>query len=387
MSDAVGIVAGAGSRVIQRATSRYSVELARDWNDAALRLREDLAKAQMTPFQHGHWLGAWYDVHGNDPDSMPLVAIVRDRGQHGVLAVLPLVIRHQHNARIAEFAGGADYNAPILGSLVDGQTIDPKAFWDAVRHALASAPGGCDIVRFTKMPLAVGQLANPLAALPAVQPCDIVGHRLDIPEDYEDHRLARERTFRKELERSWRVFAKNEGARFERITDLARALHVFATLEMQQSARMRETGQEYSLDDKASSDFHRDLIMRGLEDGYVVLTALTCGETIVATLLGICIEASYLMVRISNAGGVWSKCSPGRLIIDHTMASLHHDGSRNFDFSVGSYDYKRRFGVSPVPLVDLVTAVNARGRLMLAAWSVLKSVQDRAAAFRLQKQP
>lgn len=384
MSDAAGIVAGAGSSVIRGATPHYAVELVRDWDEASLRLREDLATAQMTPFQHGHWLGAWYDVHRNEAGCKPLIAIVRDHRQQRVLAILPLVIRHQHHARIAEFAGGADYNAPILRSQADGQAIDPRAFWAAVRHALATA-GGCDVVRFTKMPAAVGHLANPLAALPATEPCAITGHRLEIPEDYEEHRLARERTFRKELERSWRVFTKHEGARFERITDIARALHVFATLEMQQSARMREMGQDYSLDDKSTSDFHRDLITRGLEDGYVVLTALTCGETIVATLLGICIEASYLMVRISNAGGIWSKCSPGRLIIDHTMAALHQDGTRNFDFSVGSYDYKRRFGVSSVPLFDLVAPVNWRGRLMLAVWSLLKSAQERAAALKPQQ--
>jgi len=383
MSDAAGIVAGAGSQVIRRATSHYTVELASDWNEAALRLREDLATAQMTPFQHAHWLGAWYDVHRNAPGCTPLIAVVRDGQQHRVLAILPLVMRSQHHARIAEFAGGADYNAPILASLTDGQAIEPHAFWGAVRQALAAR--GCDVVRFTKMPASIGHLANPFVAHPAVHSCEITGHHLQIPESYEDHRLARERTFRKELERSWRVFTKHEGARFERITDLARALHVFATLEVQQSARMREMGQEYSLDDKSTSDFHRDLITRGLEDGYVVLTALTCGETIVATLLGICIEASYLMVRISNAGGIWSKCSPGRLIIDHTMAALHHEGTRNFDFSVGSYDYKRRFGVSPVPLFDLIAPVNWRGRLMLALWSMMKSVQVRAAALRPQQ--
>jgi CelD/BcsL family acetyltransferase involved in cellulose biosynthesis len=67
------------------------------------------------------------------------------------------------------------------------------------------------------------------------------------------------------------------------------------------------------------------------------------------------------MVRISNAGEKWSNCSPGRLIIERTMAALHKDGVREFDFSIGNYAYKRRFGVAPLPLVDITAALSWRG--------------------------
>jgi CelD/BcsL family acetyltransferase involved in cellulose biosynthesis len=67
------------------------------------------------------------------------------------------------------------------------------------------------------------------------------------------------------------------------------------------------------------------------------------------------------MVRISNAGEKWSKCSPGRLIIERTMAALHKDGVRKFDFSIGNYAYKRRFGVAHLPLVDISAALSWRG--------------------------
>ncbi|WP_211912086.1 GNAT family N-acetyltransferase [Tardiphaga alba] len=383
MSQAAGMISGVRIPQIRRDTSHYLVELTSSWDDVAARLRADMLHAHKTPFQHWHWLGAWYDAHRHDRNNAPLIAIVRDPRQHDVLAIIPLIVRYQHGARIAEFAGGADYNAPILGSAAADHPIDPALLWASLQQAL-SAAGGCDVVRFSKMPSVIGDLPNPLASLALARPCAIEGHQLIIDDDYEAHRLGRERTFRKELERSWRVFTKHEGARFERITDMARALHVFATLEMQQSERMRGLGQDYALDDKDSSAFHRDVIGRGLDEGYVVLTALTCGETIVATLLGICIEATYLMVRISNAGGIWTNCSPGRLIIDRTMAALHHDGIRKFDFSVGSYDYKRRFGVTPLPLYDLVAAVNWRGRVMLAADRIVKSWQARVAALKPQ---
>jgi CelD/BcsL family acetyltransferase involved in cellulose biosynthesis len=68
-----------------------------------------------------------------------------------------------------------------------------------------------------------------------------------------------------------------------------------------------------------------------------------------------------VMVRISNAGDKWSNCSPGRLIIERTMAALHRDGVRQFDFSIGNYAYKRRFGVAPLRLCEITAALGWRG--------------------------
>ena len=92
-----------------------------------------------------------------------------------------------------------------------------------------------------------------------------------------------------------------------------------------------------------------------------MVSALTVGEEVVATLLGIRRGARYTMVRISNAGEKWSNCSPGRLIIERTMAALHQDGVREVDFSIGNYAYKRRFGVTRFPLVDITAALGWRG--------------------------
>jgi CelD/BcsL family acetyltransferase involved in cellulose biosynthesis len=43
------------------------------------------------------------------------------------------------------------------------------------------------------------------------------------------------------------------------------------------------------------------------------------------------------------------------------MAALHKDGVREFDFSIGNYAYKRRFGVARLPLVDVTAALSWRG--------------------------
>lgn len=66
------------------------------------------------------------------------------------------------------------------------------------------------------------------------------------------------------------------------------------------------------------------------------------------------------MIRIGNAGEKWSNCSSGRPIIERTMAALHKDGVHEFNFSVGNYAYKRCFGVTRLPLIDISATLSWR---------------------------
>ena len=43
------------------------------------------------------------------------------------------------------------------------------------------------------------------------------------------------------------------------------------------------------------------------------------------------------------------------------MAALHENGVRQFDLSIGNYDYKRRFGAVQFPLTDVSIALSWRG--------------------------
>ena len=268
----------------------------------------------------------------------------------------------QRGLRIAEFAGAADYNAPILGPAATGSPTETAAWWRHLCRELARLPGGCDLVRFRKMPAAMDGWVNPLAALAAVQPSALTGHLLQVGDDYDAWRYSLEKTVRKELERSWRVFAKHEGVRVRgKFTIPDEALRTFAALEAQQSARMHDLGQSYSLDDESSAAFHRELIIHGLADGYVVLTALTSGEEIVASLLGIRTGSHYVMVRISNAGKAWSNCSPGRLVIERTMAMFTPTASRRSISALAAMITSGALASATLPLVDLTAALSWRG--------------------------
>jgi CelD/BcsL family acetyltransferase involved in cellulose biosynthesis len=338
----------------------FRVEFVRDLKQAAARWG-DLNPS--TPFQDVRWLDAWYQAFAAADNVEPLIAIVSDAATSRQAALLPLVRRLHNGIRIVEFAdlNLTDYNAPILGEAAPRDRETARALWRDLKSALRRVPGGADLIRLRKMPIDFDGRFNPLASLDGVRPSPLNGNIVTTGEDFEAYRYSLERTVRKELERSWRVFRRDPAAAFQIVTHRNAALRMLSAMEIQQGARMQHLGLSFRLNDETSAAFYRRLVGENLPGSYAVLSALTVGEEVVATLLGIRSGSRYVMVRISNAGEKWSNCSPGRLVIERTMAALHKEGVRQFDFSIGNYAYKRRFGVAPLPLADISAALSWRG--------------------------
>ena len=137
------------------------------------------------------------------------------------------------------------------------------------------------------------------------------------------------------------------------------------TMERVQRERIGSLGEAYGMDAPVTADFYRRLLRHGVTSGDTVLTALMSGEEMVAALLGVRDNETYVMIRLVHVPGDWSKVSPGRLLIHRTLMQLHEEGYRRFDFSVGNYAYKRRFGPTRTPLYDVVQAASPLGTLAL----------------------
>jgi CelD/BcsL family acetyltransferase involved in cellulose biosynthesis len=350
----------ADTRAVFR-VSGFHVDFTRDRKRAKARWGD---AAEATPFQDWQWLEAWYGAFAAIDNVEPLIAIISDAATGEQAMLLPLIRRMHNGIRIVEPADLdlTDYNAPLLGAAAPRDAKSARAMWKDLRAALRRLPGGADLIRLRKMPVETGGRPNPLALLDTAGPCSLNGNVVTTAEDFDAWRFTLERTVRKELERSWRVFTRDPAAAFRIITDKDDALRVLSTMASQQGERMQQLGLNFVLNDETYAAFYRNLVEANVGNGYAVLSALTVGCEVVATLLGIRQGSRYVMVRISNAGEKWSNCSPGRLIIERTMAALHQDGIRQFDFSIGNYAYKRRFGVQRIALVDFTAALSWRGQ-------------------------
>ncbi|MBT2748640.1 MULTISPECIES: GNAT family N-acetyltransferase [unclassified Lysobacter] len=310
-------------------------------------------------FQTTHWLAAWYATLGAQAGRTPLLASIARRSDGRTVMALPLIREERGGLIRIAFAdaGVTDYAAPLWmpDCPDDGEAV--RAMFAALRRALPRA----DLWTIDKMPERVGDCPNPLRRLPGTRPSALFGNPATIGEDFEAWRFSREKTHRKELERSWRVFTRHADARFEQILDVERAMQVMDALEVHQRAAILGKGWAYLLDEPGYREFYRTVIRQGLPGGEVVLTALMAGEEVVAALLGLRRDSEYAMIRIGNAAGEWRSCSPGRLVIERTMAALHAQGVRRFDFTIGDYAYKRGFMPDQLGLFDSTVALSWRG--------------------------
>lgn len=318
-----------------------------------------LCRAQCSsPFQTLRWLGGFYAAFAERPGVRALPVEVRDAAGQIALA-LPLLLVERDGLGVVEFAdlGITDYNMPILGPAAPTDAAAAEAALAALRTALPAA----DLLVFTKMPQLAGARPNPLLdALPAV-PSSLFGNYVVPGDDYEAWLRTLDKHDRKELARFWRVFTRHPQARFLKAASLAEAEPVLAFIEATQRARIEALGHTYLLDDPDYAGFYRAMMAEGIADGTITITALMAGDEVVAGLYGVCDGRHYAMVRIAFAGGEWASASPGRLLIERSIAALHGEGYRWFDFTIGDYAHKRGFSAAHTPLFEATVALSLRG--------------------------
>ncbi|HLI98188.1 MAG TPA: GNAT family N-acetyltransferase, partial [Bradyrhizobium sp.] len=361
---------GPGGQV-DRAAASFDVRIIRDWDVASALWNED---SSGTSFQHRHWLDAWYRAF--DAVS-PLIVLLTDKITGRDVALVPLICRKHRDLRVIEFAdlGVSDYNAPLLASVTPNDSASMRAIGEAILSALQNLPDRPDLIRLKKMPAEIGGRPNPLIACGTAGYSSLNGNLIATGDDFELYRASIKKM---QLSRCWRVFTRQPGTTFRIAATVDDALHLMAAMDAQQRKRMKKLGHRFELDEPRHAKFYRDVVGRGLLDGYVVVSALLCNDEIVAATMGLRQGSHYSLLRTSNAGGQWSNCSPGLLCVERTMAALHQCGVRHFDLSIGNYDYKRRFGARRLPLMDVSVAFSWRG--------VPYALRDRAAQ-RLRRHP
>lgn len=317
-----------------------------------------------TPFQRGNWLQAWYDTLGAQEGVEPVPLEICNAKTGAPVFGVPLIRRLVGGRSVIEFADGdlTDYNAPLLAPVHSAQAAKVSAA-DLRKLLLNSFPKD-DQLRLVKMPKELAGLPNPFARLQGNSVCEFGTNVVTIEDDWPTYRKRLAKKVRKELERSFRVFERDgSNARFRIIQDPCEALAVLERMESLQAARMRELGLPFVLNEPQFAAFYRRLIELDLHNGHLVLSVLQSDpDELVGALLGLKDGNRYAMVRLAHAGAAWSHCSPGKLMIDRTMAHLHAEGVTEFDFTTGDYNYKKGFLTESEALVNVTMGVSMAGR-------------------------
>ena len=337
---------------------QFRAEICKNWGDFTSLLSSSDYNWVSTPFQTVRWMQSWMDTLGAEPHVQILPIIVYETTTNIPVILLPLIVNSIGKLRKIESVdlGLSDYNAPIIApNLLLGKK-EVTRIWRAIKAILPPH----DMLLITKMPSSIQREPNPLINTKNVDKSPLNGNILNLKASWHDYHYGLERTFRKEIERSWRVLEKHPQARFVNITDTSEARRILRVLEDQQAIRMQELGADYNLNRPDITAFYRGLVKSGIEDQSVRLTALMVKDEIAAVLLGIVNGTEYSMIRLSTGDKKWKNCSPGRLLIYKTMEYMHTQSFTTFDFTIGDYNYKRRLGAEFVELSNIVESGNLR---------------------------
>ncbi len=349
---------GAGGKSTRGVVSRGTTHIAEifDGADEALAALEVIEpKLVSTGFQTLDWLTALYEELAAAHHALPRLVVVTDGESGDVVMALPLVVRREGLLRVASFAGlgvSEEYGAPLLAraSQSDGRQL--RRAWRSARAAMRDV----DLIRFERMPAEVGGQPNPLIGLFGSAPSPVPGHSLVVLGGFEDYLHGLGKKYRKDLERSHRLWENEGKPRFYQAVADDQIAHVFATLEEQEAVWHAKHGTKDILADPASRSFYERLAIDGSDAGLTALYALEADGKIVATLFGLLHDGVFSLLCISTGGERWSHLSPGRLVVLETVKHLVSRGIRRFDLGVTSNPLKHGFGAESVPLYDLVIA-------------------------------
>lgn len=316
-------------------------------------------------FQSPFWLSAWFRALGDVEGLDRFLVLVEDQAGLPLLA-LPLVRRVLNNVRVIEAPdlGVSDYAAPLVRRSALGSLPHPELLWERIKAMLPPA----DLLHFCRQPPVIRGMVNPLYGHSAARRNRLNGWVLPLGACWDEYFASLSPKMREKLKKMGRKFDREPCGARKLVTTVDEAMAILDDLERLQGERIERKGLAYHLDEPAVRAFYRTLIKTGLPAGKVQMTALLVEGKTVAANLGVISGNELVYLRVANEFGDWARHALGLVVTELAISEAQRRGIRTFDFTMGNYDYKRRFGAIEMPLQDLVLPLNWRGWPVAIGW-------------------
>jgi CelD/BcsL family acetyltransferase involved in cellulose biosynthesis len=353
-----------------RKRENHVVHVWSQWDERAGQFARAVEGVGATLFQSALWLETWYETFTSNSDINAVIVAVEDADTNELLLLLPLCQRMENGLSVICFPdfGLADYNAPLVHPDYAPGKKELVKLMGEILKALPDA----DLLKLEKIPDTIGKMNNPLMLMNGMHKSNLCHFGIGINGSWEDYWNSLKRSFRKDQRRRWRVLEKMGEASFIVCNDQQEIIPLFETLLVQQESRLQRLGLPYLLENLPMKQFYEKIIQRGCIDGPVIFTALLVDGQPVATLCGFGNGQHYTMTLSGNETGEWSKCSPGRLLTERTMQTLHENGYSYFDFSIGDEPYKKYFAIEQGTLNEYVHPLSYKA-LLRYSWIKIKA--------------
>lgn len=337
------------------------VEIVRDMAAARTSwLALEQAHCFMTPYQAFDFLDLWQRHIGAGESVTPCILVGFDAAD-APLFVLPLGRRRMAGGlKAVEFLGGkhANFNMGLWrADYLSAVTAED------LRAVFAHLAGEADVVSLGNQPLMWAGRDNPLALLPH-QPSPSFGFSGPLQSDFEALFDARTSAVgRRKMRKKERTLAGFGEVTFARAATEAEIRRVAEDFFTQKSTRMRSIG----LPDVFAAQDVRDFVTAGVlaptaaGSRLIELYTLSVGDTIVATMGGVCADGRFSAMFSSIIHDRFKTESPGEQLLVRVVRDCCERGLHTFDLGVGEASYKSMF-CDPDPMFDSDWPLTAKGR-------------------------
>ncbi len=326
-------------------TEAMLAELRHDWRDLCRR-------AARTVFEDPEWFECWWQFLGKPGKPHLHVAVGMEGGR--LVAVAPLIVAQRRGVRILQWAGTETFD--YCDSTLEHERYGPP-LWQAIARS-----SGFDIARLDDVRPdaacrpALNDLARPVRERQARH------IRIEDPSGEAWFGTALSSSARSLFRRRIRQYEGSGVLAFEVTRGPRMPSDVLEALVRHKRAWHAQRGQIGIVDRPGAVEFVRRLAAAAAERGVLHLSALRCGDQIVATHFGF-LRQGILLQWFPAYAPSWKRLSPGTVLLFKLISWCADNGVREFDFMRGDEDYKDKIANGTRTLTTFSFTKTARGQV------------------------
>ena len=330
-------------------------------------------------FQSFEWVRCWVATIG-EPFQKNCLFVVLTVKQKVVL-ILPLVIENQKWGACLTFLGKpvTDLYGPIFCHEFSQKV--PSHMWKVLWAQILiriKVVANFDYIHIFQIPSKIGGIVNPLfhVATPNVGKFSYLRNLESSLGDFQG-KVIKPR-MAADSRRCLRKLSEIGNVTFRKIGNDLEGIKIVDWLLTQKHLQLRSLHQASIFEQVAVRNFFMALLSHEETSD---LSAIFVGDEVVAAHFGAIANKKFCYLIPAHLGGVWSKYSVGRLLLEWLFERSIKRGDLQFDFTIGAEVYKDTWCNENVQLASLVGSASFRGFVFCTAYRLREVSLQFLAAF------
>lgn len=307
-----------------------------------------------SPFQSLGWLRCWYESNTIKSSKFILyITVLYDDDLP--LAIFPFIRKKVFLYNSIEFLGQSysDYCGPIIHNKFSNDINGVKILWE---HCILSLPPPyiINIIKISKTDYYI------LSSIFVTNLKCIFSdaYSANLPSTFNEFLKKLPTKFKSDTARSLRNLSKVATVNFVVSDDLKFTSKLIDIAIKYKISRLKSQGKINYLNDEKIINFYKLLPYYLNSVSKIHASALLVDENFVAIHIGILQRGIFYYVFPAFQDGIYTKYSPGRILLWSLVEKSILDGCTKFDFTLGGEEYKSIWCNQVEPLFYIITSKN-----------------------------